>query len=148
MTPKHISAADCTPVRVVIITLDNHLSSAAERAAGKLRRELPGLALSLHAAAEWGENESKLENCRQDIARAAEGEAVLREIQMQIDDKLLWIQFNIHPREFNESIPNTAYTFVCRRRHATVIPWWPHRIPSMARNEEAWRKTARGDATL
>lgn len=70
MTPKHTSAADCTPIRVVIITLDNHLSSAAERAAAKLRRELPGLALSLHAAAEWGENESKLENCRQDIAKA------------------------------------------------------------------------------
>ena len=68
--PKRTSAADSTPVRVVIVTLDNHLSSATERASQKLKRELPGLSVSLHAAAEWGEGSEKLEQCREDIAKA------------------------------------------------------------------------------
>jgi len=64
---KRISAADPTPVKVVIVTLDNHLSSATERASQALKRELPGLSLSLHAAAEWGEDPGKVESCRRDI---------------------------------------------------------------------------------
>ncbi|MCB1672724.1 MAG: magnesium chelatase subunit H [Gammaproteobacteria bacterium] len=68
--PKHTSGADSIPVRVVIITLDNHLSSAVERATRMLRRELPGLSLRLHAAAEWGEDQDKLQRCRDDIATA------------------------------------------------------------------------------
>jgi magnesium chelatase subunit H len=68
--PKPISAADPTPIRVVIVTLDRHLSSAVDRTAATLRRELPGLTLSLHAAAEWGENPSALSDARADVERA------------------------------------------------------------------------------
>ncbi|MFZ5558090.1 MAG: magnesium chelatase subunit H [Pseudomonadota bacterium] len=69
MKPKPISAADPTPVRVVIVTLDSHLASATERAQHQLLRELPGLRLSLHAAAEWGDDPAALERCRADIAQ-------------------------------------------------------------------------------
>jgi len=66
--PKLISRADSTPVRVVIVTLDTHLASAAERARATLMRDLPGLTLSVHAAAEWDSDPQALERCRSDIA--------------------------------------------------------------------------------
>jgi len=59
-----------TEVRVVIVTLDSHLASAVQRAQHTLRGEVPGLALTLHAAAEWGEDAAALQRCREDIARA------------------------------------------------------------------------------
>jgi magnesium chelatase subunit H len=65
--PKHTTAADTTPIRVVIVTLDNHLASAVERAGRVLARELPGLTLTLHAAAEWDADPKMLERCRADI---------------------------------------------------------------------------------
>ena len=68
--PKRTSAADPTPVRVVIVTMDSHLASATMRARRRLARELPGLSLSVHAAAEWGDDSSTLERCRVDIAQA------------------------------------------------------------------------------
>ena len=68
--PKPISAADPAPVRVAIVTLDSHLSSAAARAQQALRSEIPGLTISVHAAAEWGEDAAALEHCKADIARA------------------------------------------------------------------------------
>ena len=68
--PKPISAADGTPVKVVIVTLDNHLSGAVERAQRTLRREMPGLTIALHATAEWGEDAAALEACKDDIASA------------------------------------------------------------------------------
>ena len=69
MKPKRTSAADPTPVRVVIVTLDSHLAGGVERAQHALLRELPGLRLSLHAAAEWGDDAAALERCRADIAQ-------------------------------------------------------------------------------
>jgi magnesium chelatase subunit H len=56
-------------VRVVIVTLDTHLASAAERAREALERQLPGLILSVHAASEWDDEPQALERCRADIAR-------------------------------------------------------------------------------
>ena len=53
MMPKPTSDADAAPLRVVIVTLDNHLASATERACRRLKRGLPSLDLSLHAATEW-----------------------------------------------------------------------------------------------
>ena len=60
--PKHISAAEpavtakATPLmRVVLVTMDSHLASAAERAGRTLARTLPGLSFTVHAAAEWGD---------------------------------------------------------------------------------------------
>ncbi len=56
-------------LRVVVVTLDSHLASATERAQHALLRELPGLQLNLHAAAEWNDDPGALERCRADIAQ-------------------------------------------------------------------------------
>ncbi|MCG5525359.1 magnesium chelatase subunit H [Ectothiorhodospira haloalkaliphila] len=70
MASKPSSAADQTPVRVVIVTMDTHLASAADRARAELRHELPGLKFSLHAASEWAADEEALEQCKADVAKA------------------------------------------------------------------------------
>jgi magnesium chelatase subunit H len=73
MTPKRTSAADkaaAAPTRVVLVTMDSHLASAAERANRELARELPGLTLTVHAAGEWGADGAALERCRADIGSA------------------------------------------------------------------------------
>jgi magnesium chelatase subunit H len=56
------------PVRVVIITLDNHLKGAVDRAEAALGAE--GIDLSLHAASEWGSDASELEKATSAIASA------------------------------------------------------------------------------
>ncbi|MCU7369883.1 magnesium chelatase subunit H [Paucibacter sp. O1-1] len=56
-------------MNVVIVTMDSHLASATERANTSLSRALPGLRLSVHAAAEWGDNPTALDRCKADIAR-------------------------------------------------------------------------------
>lgn len=66
---KLTSAANGTPVKVVIVTLDNHLSGAIEAAQAQLRSEMPGLRISLHATAEWTDNPDALERCKDDIAK-------------------------------------------------------------------------------
>ena len=70
MMPKPTMAADPTPVRVVLVTLDSHLAGAVERARRTLARELPGLRLRLHVAAEWADDGALLEQCNADIAEA------------------------------------------------------------------------------
>lgn len=70
--PRRTSAAEtetaATPLRVVLVTLDSHLASAAARAERTLVRDLPGLTLAVHAASEWGDNAAAVERCRADIA--------------------------------------------------------------------------------
>ncbi|MFP4496264.1 MAG: DUF3479 domain-containing protein, partial [Halochromatium sp.] len=61
--PKPTSVVDTTPVNVVIVTLDSHLAGAVERARPALKQQLPGLNLTLHAAAEWDDNKDGLERC-------------------------------------------------------------------------------------
>jgi magnesium chelatase subunit H len=56
------------PVRVVIVTLDNHLKGAVDRAEEALAKE--GIDLSLHAASEWGSNADDLEAVKSAIASA------------------------------------------------------------------------------
>ncbi|MEO1490367.1 MAG: DUF3479 domain-containing protein, partial [Pseudomonadota bacterium] len=56
------------PVRVTIITLDNHLKGAVERARSVLGRD--NIELSLHASSEWGSDEAALESARSAIAQA------------------------------------------------------------------------------
>ena len=56
-------------MRVVLVTMDSHLASATERANSVLARSLPGLTLSVHAAAEWGDDPGALERCKDDIAQ-------------------------------------------------------------------------------
>ncbi|MFY8094772.1 MAG: magnesium chelatase subunit H [Niveispirillum sp.] len=67
MTRKPISPADSTPVRVVLVTLDNHIVAAVDAARLALTRELPGLTLTVHAATDWAENAARLAACRADI---------------------------------------------------------------------------------
>jgi len=69
MTRKPTSAADATPVRMVIVTLDGHLAGAALRARRTLEAEIPGLELSLHSAVDWADDEEALDRCKADIAR-------------------------------------------------------------------------------
>lgn len=68
--PKRISAADRTPVRVVLVTMDSHLGGSVARAQAALRRELPGLELEMHAADEWAGDPTALAACHAAIARA------------------------------------------------------------------------------
>lgn len=55
-------------VRVVIITLDNHLSGAIERARARFAREQPGVQIAFHAAADF-DQPGKLDAARADIAK-------------------------------------------------------------------------------
>lgn len=64
---RRITAADA-PVRVVIVTLDRHLEGAMARARAALGND--GISLTLHAAAEWSNNETALQACRDDIGSA------------------------------------------------------------------------------
>lgn len=58
------------PVRVVLVTMDNHLASAARRAERQLLVCLPGLQLAVHSACEWCADEQALAHCQADIAQA------------------------------------------------------------------------------
>ena len=57
-----------TPLRVVIVTMDSHLSGAAARAQQVLRREFPSLTIAVHSADEWGTNPAALSRCLDAIA--------------------------------------------------------------------------------
>ena len=67
---KPILAADQTRVRVVVVTMDSHLGGALARAEKTLKRELPNLQLTMHAADEWSSSAAALEACHADIAEA------------------------------------------------------------------------------
>ncbi len=69
MMRKPTSDADTSPIRVVVITLDGHLSSAVDRARERLEVELPGLTLDLHVAADWAGDTDAVERARRDISR-------------------------------------------------------------------------------
>ncbi len=58
------------PMRVAIITMDTHLSSATERARYALKKKLPSLELSIHAASGWTVDGKALESCLHDIETA------------------------------------------------------------------------------
>jgi magnesium chelatase subunit H len=57
------------PLHVVIVTLDNHLSGAAERAAARFAREGAGITIGFHAAADWDRDPTALDRCIADIGR-------------------------------------------------------------------------------
>ena len=56
--------------RVVIVTLDNHLSGAVERAQARLDAEQSGISIGFHAAADWDGAPHALDKAIADIARA------------------------------------------------------------------------------
>ncbi len=57
-------------MRVTLLTMDHHLASAATRVQRVLAREIPGLTLSVHTAAQWRAEAEALKNCREDVAQA------------------------------------------------------------------------------
>lgn len=62
--------ADSTPIRVALITLDGHLGNTIERTQARLRKEIPGLSLSMHPACDWGENAEAEAACNKAIEKA------------------------------------------------------------------------------
>ena len=58
------------PVRVVVITLDNHLSGAFGRAQAQFDRTASGVSIGFHAAADWDAKPGTLAAANADIARA------------------------------------------------------------------------------
>ena len=66
---RPITAADPGSVRVVIVTMDSHLAAAVDRARRTLERSIPGLKISLHAAADWELDPASLQRCKDDIAK-------------------------------------------------------------------------------
>jgi magnesium chelatase subunit H len=59
---------EAASLRVVFVTMDSHLSSAAARAQQSLAAELPGLSLVVHSADEWAGDDQALQRCLADIA--------------------------------------------------------------------------------
>ena len=66
-----LQISGCLPgYRVVIMTLDSHAAGPANRAMSKLSKDYPGLSVSVHAAAEWGECPGAFEAAEDAIAEA------------------------------------------------------------------------------
>jgi magnesium chelatase subunit H len=63
MKQKRTSAVDSPTINVTLVTLDNHMTGAASRAADQLHRQHPGLKLSMHAAADWAHDPESLARC-------------------------------------------------------------------------------------
>ena len=77
MKPKRTTAAEgqeLASVRVVLLTLDNHVSAALDSAFLRLKRLVPGLQLAVHAAGDWEARPDRLAACRDDIA---EGDIII-----------------------------------------------------------------------
>ncbi len=55
---------------IVVITLDSHAAGPVARAGQRLARDFPGLKVTVHAAAEWGEDPGALTRARAAIASA------------------------------------------------------------------------------
>ena len=65
MTRKHTSATDVeTPIKVVLVTLDNHVNGAIARAEKRLTHDLPGIDFTSFAATEWEADPQSLSDCR------------------------------------------------------------------------------------
>jgi magnesium chelatase subunit H len=69
-SPDLKKAAPADLYRFVIVTLDAHAAGPAQRVAGRLAKDFPGIAVSVHAAAEWAENPAALARARADVAQA------------------------------------------------------------------------------
>lgn len=64
---KRISPDSGLPIRVVFVTLDNHVAAAVDDARKSLKKDLPGLTLSVHAATDWADDPASLAACRDAI---------------------------------------------------------------------------------
>ncbi|MEM9206299.1 MAG: magnesium chelatase subunit H [Pseudomonadota bacterium] len=87
--PRRTSDVDRAPgggdaVKVVIITLDNHLASTIDRASAHLARDYPGLTVRMHAASDWGDQPQTLAACEADVA---DGDIILANM-LFVDDQV------------------------------------------------------------
>ncbi len=57
-------------MRVALLTMDNHLASAADSAARRLAQRIPGLAFETHSAAHWRADAQALAQCHAALAQA------------------------------------------------------------------------------
>ncbi|WP_421984002.1 magnesium chelatase subunit H [Roseibium sp.] len=64
---KPISPDSGRSIRVVFVTLDNHVVAAVDDARARLKKELPGLSFTVHAATDWADNPESLATCREAI---------------------------------------------------------------------------------
>ena len=73
--PKPISVgkksiASHARMSVVLLTMDGHLTTAANNAAARLAKDLPGLQLQIHSASIWRDNDNALSACIAAVAQA------------------------------------------------------------------------------
>jgi magnesium chelatase subunit H len=68
--PKPIFPAEASAPRIVIVTMDSHFGGAVDKARALLRKQIPGIELTLHAADEFAGDDAALATCRADIGRA------------------------------------------------------------------------------
>lgn len=68
--PAEPAPLGVTPLHVVIVTLDNHLAGAVERAGARFAAEGAGISIGFHAASDWDHHAGALDRCIADIGRA------------------------------------------------------------------------------
>ena len=97
--PKRTSDGNSTavrsgivPAKIVILTLDNHMASAVERAGHLLRRDLPGVQLKLHAVASMTDGSGDADACRHDIETADFIIANMLFMEDHIEKVMPWIE--------------------------------------------------------
>ncbi len=70
MASKRAAVPTRVPVRVVLVTLDAHLAGTFERARAQLARDLPGLTMQMHVAADFANDPASVDRARADIGAA------------------------------------------------------------------------------
>ena len=97
--PKLTSAVDHTVdshTKVVLVTMDNHLSGAFEQVSQKLMTAA-SLRFKMHAASDWRNNPTALEKCREDIGQAD----IVIVTMLFMEDHFLPILDALEQRRFN-----------------------------------------------
>lgn len=125
-------------VRVVIITLDNHLSGAVERARARFAVEQPGIQIAFHAAADW-EQPGKLEAAREDVAR---GDIILATM-LFLEDHIRAIRPALEARR------NDCDAMVCLMSASDVVKltrMGEYRMDKPPKGPLGWLKKLRGSS--
>ncbi|KPF83835.1 magnesium chelatase [Brevundimonas sp. AAP58] len=125
-------------MRVVIVTLDNHLAGAVASAEAELRRTVPGLTVALHAASEWGSDQTALDACLADIAT---GDIVIASM-LFVDDHVQMVLPALKAR--NEACD----AMVCMMSAAEVVKltrMGPYKMDGSTKGPLAMLKKLRGN---
>jgi magnesium chelatase subunit H len=123
---------------VVIVTLDNHLAGAVASAETELRRTVPGLTVALHAASEWGSDQTALDACLADIAT---GDIVIASM-LFVDDHVQMVLPALKAR--NEACD----AMVCMMSAAEVVKltrMGPYKMDGSTKGPLAMLKKLRGN---